>query len=79
MTEDALPPEGMNLRLVMKDLEDRMIREAMRRTGGVKAEAARLLGINRTTLVEKCRRLGMLIHEPQPKKTVTRKVHRVDL
>jgi sigma-54 specific flagellar transcriptional regulator A len=37
-------------------VEDRMIAEALERTGGNKNRAAELLGLNRTTLVEKLRR-----------------------
>ncbi|QWV95135.1 helix-turn-helix domain-containing protein [Geomonas oryzisoli] len=36
-----------------------MIGEALQLAGGVKACAAAMLSINRTTLVEKMRRLGM--------------------
>jgi DNA-binding NtrC family response regulator len=36
-----------------------MITDALQLAGGVKAKAATLLNLNRTTLVEKMRRLGM--------------------
>jgi DNA-binding NtrC family response regulator len=52
----ALPPEGVDLYQVLADLEDRLIREALGRSGGNKNQAARILGLNRTTLVEKLRK-----------------------
>jgi len=53
-----LPPEGVNLYQVLGELEDRLIHEALERTGGNKNQAARYLGLNRTTLVEKVRKLS---------------------
>ncbi len=51
-----LPPHGVDLRSLLSDLEDRLIGQALERTGGNKNRAAGLLGMNRTTLVEKLRR-----------------------
>jgi len=51
-----LPPNGVDLRLLLTQLEDRLIEQALQRTGGNKNRAAELLGMNRTTLVEKLRR-----------------------
>jgi two-component system response regulator AtoC len=51
-----LPPYGVDLRLLLTQLEDRLIGQALERTGGNKLRAAELLGMNRTTLVEKLRR-----------------------
>ena len=51
-----LPPHGVDLRLLLTQLEDRLITQALERTGGNKNRAAGLLGMNRTTLVEKLRR-----------------------
>jgi two-component system response regulator AtoC len=51
-----LPPYGVDLRLLLTRLEDRLIGQALERTGGNKNRAAELLGMNRTTLVEKLRR-----------------------
>jgi DNA-binding NtrC family response regulator len=51
-----LPPNGIDLRLLLSQLEDRLIEQALQRTGGNKNRAAELLGMNRTTLVEKLRR-----------------------
>jgi DNA-binding NtrC family response regulator len=51
-----LPPHGLDLRLLLTQLEDRLIGQALERTNGNKNRAAELLGMNRTTLVEKLRR-----------------------
>jgi DNA-binding NtrC family response regulator len=51
-----LPSDGTDLRAILESVEDRMIAEALERTGGNKNRAAELLGLNRTTLVEKLRR-----------------------
>jgi DNA-binding NtrC family response regulator len=51
-----LPDEGTDLRAILEQVEERMIAEALERTGGNKNRAAELLGLNRTTLVEKLRR-----------------------
>jgi DNA-binding NtrC family response regulator len=50
------PEEGTDLRRMLEQVEERMIAEALERTGGNKNRAAELLGLNRTTLVEKLRR-----------------------
>ena len=47
---------GIDLRAILHDIEARYIGEAMDRSGGVVADAARLLGLQRTTLIEKMRR-----------------------
>jgi DNA-binding NtrC family response regulator len=54
----ALPPAGLNLNAVLEEIEDRLIREALERTQGNRTQAADALGINRTTLVEKLRRMS---------------------
>ncbi len=51
-----LPADGTDLRAILEAVEERMIAEALERTGGNKNRAAELLGLNRTTLVEKLRR-----------------------
>src|SRR5438132_13368218 len=60
----ALPPEGVDLYKVLADIEDRLIREALERSGGNKNQAAKILGLNRTTLVEKLRKKGALKGSP---------------
>jgi two-component system response regulator AtoC len=51
-----LPESGVDLRMLLSQLEERFIDQALLRTGGNKNRAAELLGMNRTTLVEKLRR-----------------------
>jgi sigma-54 specific flagellar transcriptional regulator A len=55
---DALPSEGMDLRAHLYAIEHRLISEALERSGGTVAQAARLLNLRRTTLVEKLRKFG---------------------
>jgi DNA-binding NtrC family response regulator len=52
-------PDGVDMAGLIAEIERRMIREALDLGGGVKAKAASLLGLNRTTLVEKIKRLGL--------------------
>ena len=51
-----LPEEGIEIKRFVRGLENGLIREALQRTGGNKRQAARLLGLKRTTLVAKLRR-----------------------
>jgi DNA-binding NtrC family response regulator len=53
------PEDGIDLVHRMDMFESRLMDEALRRTQGNKSKAARLLGLNRTTLVEKLKRKGM--------------------
>jgi DNA-binding NtrC family response regulator len=50
--------EGLDLRSAIEEVERRLIDEALERTGGNRTEAAALLGVNRTTLLEKLRKRG---------------------
>jgi sigma-54 specific flagellar transcriptional regulator A len=54
-----LPPEGMDLREHLSRQEISLINQALDETGGVVAQAASLLGMRRTTLVEKMRKYGI--------------------
>ena len=54
-----LPAEGMDLRAYLNDIEYGLIVEALARSRGTVSHAARLLGLRRTTLVEKMRRFGL--------------------
>jgi len=51
-----LSPQGIDLAKHISEIELHLIREALKLAGGVKSKAAALLGIKRTTLVEKLRR-----------------------
>ncbi|MCL2102671.1 MAG: sigma-54 dependent transcriptional regulator [Syntrophorhabdaceae bacterium] len=50
---------GINLNAVLGDLERTLILQALERAGGVKNKAAMLLGLNRTTLLEKIKKMGL--------------------
>ena len=54
-----LPPEGLNLKEMLADLEVDMIKQALDAQSGVVARAADMLGMRRTTLVEKMRKYGL--------------------
>jgi transcriptional regulator with GAF, ATPase, and Fis domain len=49
---------SLDLRKAIDSVERQLIDEALERTGGNRTEAAALLGLNRTTLVEKIRKHG---------------------
>ncbi len=51
--------EPVDLRTTVADIEQRYITEALRAADGVVAEAARLLSLQRTTLIEKMRKHGL--------------------
>ncbi len=55
----TLPAEGMDLRSHIADVELELIRAALEQADGVVAHAAPLLGLRRTTLVEKLRKYGI--------------------
>jgi DNA-binding NtrC family response regulator len=56
-----LPPAGVDLRHAVEAFENSLILQALARTRWNKNQAAKLLGLNRTTLVEMLKRKG--IHE----------------
>jgi transcriptional regulator with PAS, ATPase and Fis domain len=64
-TFGRLPENGLDLVGFIESLENDLIRQALERTGNNRNQAAKLLGLNRTTLVEriKKRRLAVL-NEP---------------
>lgn len=52
----TLPPEGINLIEFIENLENSLITQALQRTDNNRNQAARLLGMNRTTLVERIKK-----------------------
>jgi DNA-binding NtrC family response regulator len=60
LPEVELPKDGIDLRGVLASYEERLIQQALERSGGNKNRAAALLGLNRTTLVEKLKRIPAL-------------------
>ncbi|MBC7984853.1 MAG: sigma-54-dependent Fis family transcriptional regulator [Candidatus Obscuribacterales bacterium] len=55
-----LPSEGIDLRTHLYTIERTLIRQALARSDGTVAQAARLLNLRRTTLVEKLRKFDLL-------------------
>jgi sigma-54 specific flagellar transcriptional regulator A len=56
----VLPETGLDLREHLLEIERKLVLQALERSDGVVAHAARLLNLRRTTLVEKLRKLGLL-------------------
>ncbi len=54
-----VPSEGMDMAEALSKLETNLLKQALQKADGNKAQAARLLGLNRTTLVEKVKRLKL--------------------
>jgi transcriptional regulator with GAF, ATPase, and Fis domain len=54
-----LPIDGVDFNRLVDDFENRLIVTALTQTQGNKKQAARLLGLNRTTLVEKIKKKGL--------------------
>ena len=57
----ALPDEGLELDRFLSNIERDLIQRSLARTRGNKGAAAKLLGLKRTTLVEKLKRLDRLL------------------
>ena len=55
------PLEGVDFNALVSAYEEQLIRGALEVAGGVKNQAAKLLGLNRTTLVEKMRKKGLTV------------------
>ncbi|HEY6917490.1 MAG TPA: sigma-54 dependent transcriptional regulator [Allosphingosinicella sp.] len=55
----SMKEEPVDLRMIVADLERVHIAEALRLADGVVAEAARMLSLQRTTLIEKMRKYGL--------------------
>ena len=58
-TDMLLPEGGVDLKDHLADIEVGLIRQALDITDGVVAHAAKLLRMQRTTLVEKLRKYGL--------------------
>ena len=54
----CLPIDGLDLRSHLYTIERALIRQALERSSGTVAQAARLLNLRRTTLVEKLRKFA---------------------
>jgi two-component system response regulator PilR (NtrC family) len=51
-----LPENGVDLKALVNNFEDHLLRQALQRTNGNKNKASELLKMNRTTLVEKLKK-----------------------
>jgi DNA-binding NtrC family response regulator len=60
ISEIYIPDEGIDFNTEISELERKLIVESMRKAKGNKREAAQLLQLKRTTLIEKLRRFSML-------------------
>jgi transcriptional regulator with PAS, ATPase and Fis domain len=55
----SVPETGLDFREVVDQFESELIRQALEQTQGNKNRAAQLLGLNRTTLLEKIKKKGL--------------------
>jgi Nif-specific regulatory protein len=62
----AIPEVGIDINAAVDKMERTLILKALEKTGWVKNRAAKLLGLNRTTLIEKMKKMGIELQ-----KTVT--------
>jgi DNA-binding NtrC family response regulator len=62
----SIPDEGINFTQVVSQLERELILRCLEKTGGNKRQAARLLQLSRTTLIDKLNRLNVAAVEDVP-------------
>jgi sigma-54 specific flagellar transcriptional regulator A len=60
-----LPSDGLEMRDYLNAIERCLIDQALERSQGVVAHAARLLGLRRTTLVEKLRKFAIPVDDSE--------------
>ena len=58
----SLSESGLNLARTVEQMERSLILQALEKAGGVKSRAAKLLGLNRTTLIEKMKKMDITAH-----------------
>jgi len=59
LSSPSIPEAGLDFREVVDHFESELIRQALEQTQGNKNRAAQLLGLNRTTLLEKIKKKGL--------------------
>ena len=74
----ALPPSEMSLPDILEDLERQLIQRAYDKSGGVKTETARLLGIKTSALYYKLEKYGIGVIESRSDKAAPRASRRSD-
>jgi DNA-binding NtrC family response regulator len=52
------PAQGVDLSSLLGEFEDRLIRGALKASSGVKNQAAKALGLSRTTFLDKLKKRG---------------------
>ncbi|TAM11525.1 MAG: sigma-54-dependent Fis family transcriptional regulator [Nevskiaceae bacterium] len=55
----SIPDAGLDLRAYLADVETRLIRQALRHADGIVTQAAALLQMRRTTLIERLKKYGL--------------------
>ena len=60
VTEEIWPESGVDFNALVNDFETQLIIQALKMTQGNKKEAARLLNLKRTTLLEKIKKKELL-------------------
>ena len=55
----TIPDEGVDFSSIMSQMERDLILQCLQKTGGNKRQAAKLLSLSRTTLIDKLQRLGI--------------------
>ncbi len=55
-----IPQNGIDMNAYLNDIEKNLILQALQQAGGVKSKAASILGINRTTLLEKLKKKALI-------------------
>ncbi|MEW5976555.1 MAG: sigma-54 dependent transcriptional regulator [Acidobacteriota bacterium] len=60
LSEIYIPDEGVNFNTEVSTLERELILQSLKKSGGNKKQAAKLLNLKRTTLIEKLKRLNLL-------------------
>ena len=60
LSEIYIPDEGVNFNTEVSALERELILQSLKKSGGNKKQAAKLLNLKRTTLIEKLKRLDLM-------------------
>ena len=63
-SKNKLSSDGVDLNIMMEEIENNMIIQALEISRGVKSKAASLLGLNRTTLIEKMKKKAIEFNAP---------------
>ncbi len=62
VSEIHIPDEGVNFKTEISHIEKELILQSLKKSGGNKKQAAKLLNLKRTTLIEKLKRLNLQDH-----------------